>query len=127
MITEQTKRTVDFTGSASRNTMRVQDLVPKFLGVLAEYHPDAWNTITDDIAEMINGRNASCVHDSINYDEFMSDDSYALWQSEEIGYILNEDIWDAMQEIAPDGFFFGAHPGDGADYGFWAIEEDDIW
>ena len=35
---------------------------------------------------------------------------------------LNDDLWIFMNGIAPEGYYFGSHPGDGSSYGFWEIE-----
>jgi len=36
--------------------------------------------------------------------------------------ILNEEICSRMNELAPSGFYFGCHPGDGSDIGFWPCD-----
>lgn len=36
--------------------------------------------------------------------------------------ILTE-LFDRLDANAPAGMYFGAHPGDGSDFGWWAVEE----
>jgi len=35
---------------------------------------------------------------------------------------LNNDLWELMQEFAAPGTYFGAHYGDGSDFGYWECE-----
>ncbi len=37
-----------------------------------------------------------------------------------------EELLDALNDVAPGGCYFGTHPGDGADFGFWSVDEDVI-
>ena len=46
----------------------------------------------------------------------IDDDDY--WDSEEAGWDI-ESLIGALNELCPPFVYFGTHPGDGADYGFW--------
>ena len=83
--------------SLSEGTMREQDLIPCFVDFLKEHnHPGV--------------KEIDCL--AIEY------------YTDESSDLLNEDLFNWLNEIAPDGCYFGSHPGDGSDYGFWECEEE---
>ena len=90
-------------GSVSWGTMRPEDLIPKFLDKLEHLDKDRHDEIVGNYISI--GWPGS--HDRLD----MSD------------YLL-EELFDALNEHAPDGHYFGSHPGDGSDYGFWPFEDD---
>ena len=51
------------------------------------------------------------------------DSREADWDDNEAAETL-EQLTDALAEVAPSGFYFGSHEGDGACFGFWL---DDAW
>ena len=50
------------------------------------------------------------------------------WQTDDCMFFLNEELFDIMEDYAPAGYYFGAHIGDGSDFGYWQDEdtEEDI-
>ena len=90
--------------SLSHATMRNEDLIPCFADFLRD-HAECW-----PYAEPVN----ACDH---LFDE-------TGYYDPELAEYLLDDLFSALNEIAPDGCYFGSHPGDGSDYGFWEIEDD---
>jgi len=45
------------------------------------------------------------------------------WELDEIGEDYLEDLYNALDCYAGPYFYFGAHPGDGADHGWWLSED----
>jgi len=85
-------------GTVSHGTMRLEDLIPTFIGTLTVHGAFVPAGIPTD-----------------------GDDDY--YASEKAQWDLDA-LFDALDEIAPDGCYFGAHPGDGSDYGFWPAADD---
>ena len=49
---------------------------------------------------------------------------FKAWEDgEKCGWLIDR-LMVALSEFAPDGCYFGATEGDGSDFGFWAIEDD---
>jgi hypothetical protein len=94
----------EWAGSVSSGTMREEDLIPAFEDVLDRAgvgydRPEA-------VGRLLDGQELS----------------EADWDT--VSWYVNEELWGALEDVAPEGTSFGAHEGDGADYGFWAYEQE---
>lgn len=95
-------------GSVSSGTMRPEDLIPDFIDIArdlgANENKDHKKTLTK-------------IEHRMEADEYfdMEDASYDL-----------EALFNMLQEYAPPYFYFGSLPGDGADYGFWLYEYQNL-
>lgn len=90
--------------SVSHATMRTEDLVPVFI----------------DFLDMTRGKTGV---PEVKI-AMLKEEWERVAGTEEEDYFLNEDLGEYMNKIAPEGCYFGSHPGDGSDFGFWEIEED---
>ncbi len=88
-------------GSISTGTLRPQDLIPRFFDTLAVVDPTAHNTLNPDVHVALN---------QLDADEYTDVDD------------LLASLIDALDDAAPEGYRFGAHEGDGADFGFWEVD-----
>ena len=98
----------DLNCSVIHGTLRACDLVPAFLEVIKN---------TPEYAQIMqtNDSNLQVIFDP------SADECDDRWESDDMCYFLNEVLFDILYSFAPEGYYFGAHQGDGSDFGFWAI------
>ena len=89
-------------GTVSNGTMREEDLIPDFMDVLAEYDPKTARRLRKDNPDIF-----AWLEDT--------DEEAPEYTSE----FLNEDLFNALNDIAAPYTYFGSTEGDGCDYGFW--------
>ena len=104
-------------GSVSTATLRPEDLLSAFLHEL-QWHVNRngdFYSIPENFSERdrLNG----LVGES--QDCFAADGESIDPDKEDEALDLIIDLEDALQVFAPPYCYFGAHPGDGADFGFW--------
>lgn len=96
------------TGTVSHGTMRPEHLIPAFIAELPtskrEWYEERWSALQAEDAETI---------------------ADVLTSQQEVTDYLLDDLYSELEDLSPDGYYFGAHPGDGSDYGWWPIEEDE--
>lgn len=90
--------------SLSEATMRPEDLIPCFISALRQIEAD----------------NAGIMSSLDQMENDMTDENY--YESDDCQFDLDY-LFDLLNSAAPDGFYFGSHPGDGSDYGFWECED----
>lgn len=96
-------------GSISTGTMRTEDLIKTFSNELRRLQDEGFGTHSDLLARC---------------DQYLRI-SEPTDAEQEMGADLLDYLFDALDEYAPEGCYFGAHEGDGADYGFWSVDQDD--
>jgi len=104
-------------GSLIHATLKSEDLLPAFMHALEDYkHPKA-GAFNSELIELGFGYSMCGVCGLGNREEWPEafDDDMA-------GEII-DDMMDALNELAPNGYYFGAHEGDGSDFGFWPLSE----
>lgn len=83
------------TGTVIHGTLRTRDLIEAFGRELLRINPKC-----------------NCEYVQALVDNPESGDEFDL-----------ENLFDTLNYIAPEGYYFGAHEGDGSDFGFWQCEE----
>lgn len=103
-------------GSISHGTMRTQDLLSAFADELERLMqkgaPDA--PTSSDWRESF----TTLIADARHHVRLIEEQRSGERENEEAHFVL-EDLFDALWAYAPPSCYFGAHEGDGSDYGFW--------
>lgn len=99
------------TGTISWGTLRPEDLIPAFMGELERRDPTAASAVTNEYSE--EGWPYSMA--GLHYGDPFAD------VQEELAPYLMEDLFNALNEAAPEGCYFGASEGDGTDFGYWEV------
>ena len=98
------------TGTIIHGTLREQDLIPAFMDVLWVNDPEAAERIVDEYGHNFIDRCTKGLDYSL------------IGEMERQSYLL-DDLFEALEAIAPEGCYFGAIEGDGSDFGFWATDD----
>lgn len=99
------------TGTVISGTHRPEDLIP---------------ALTDQLMAMGGRSIAHAFRRNVYSDVYKHLEDYgdlvAFEDQEAVGELV-EALFDELAARAPEGTYFGAHPGDSSDYGFWPTEE----
>lgn len=96
--------------SLTHGTLHPQHVSSALLNFLKNEHPEVYSEF---------------IAKHPNMEKAIENENDPYWESEEGSYDLNDDLYNTMDGIAPEGEYFGSHPGDGSDIGFWKNEEDE--
>src|SRR5690606_1610377 len=105
--------------SLSHGTHRTIDLYDAFMSFLQEHDPETAEKIKTQFTDIIqeleivieSQRSDAQKNGMVSIYEYVQDEEFLI-----------ADLFDALDAIAPEGSYFGAHPGDGSDFGFWQHE-----
>jgi hypothetical protein len=105
-------------GTISEGTLRLEDLIPRFAATLKTLLESA---TADGAAESPRRARRRKLTEADVAEIEQRFDVPGYFDSEDAAEDLDW-LQDQLNEYAPDGHWFGAHPGDAADFGFWPPE-----
>lgn len=105
----------NLTGAWSEGTLRSEDIIPTSLLALTEilsWHEQQKDANAEEIEKA--RREIEQIEKRQTAQDYHSSEDASL-DLEELGHLLNN--------FAPDGYYWGAHEGDGALIGFWEFSD----
>lgn len=122
---------IDSLGACSNSTLRSVDLLPRFINYLRGAVDVIDERVNLFVAPMTPHEVAffsDCRSLIAHAEEFHFNNSDEDWtdyspELQEEAQNLIQDCIEYLNQLAPEGYYFGSHPGDGADFSFWEWEE----
>jgi len=111
-------------GSVSSGTHREEDLIKAFSNELAKINvltPALVHEARSWLATAVDWQ--STVWDSQPEIQDLCDDELGCYWFDR-GYGLIQDLQESLSDLAPEGFYFGSHYSDGADFGWWRADSE---
>ena len=96
-------------GTVSAGTMRNEDLIPCFCAYLRAHSEELTSLEFDGIVAI---------------EQDVEDGDSAYYANHKQANADLEALFEALNGLAPEGYYFGSHPGDGSDFGFWEYEDN---
>ena len=103
---DTTEKRVGCVGTVSQATMDTGELISCFIEELGGLDPDAAKEYRLEVKEFRRSHGES-------------------WDLYDDAVYMLDDLFDELDKHSPEGCYFGAHPGDGADFGWWPVEDEE--
>ena len=102
--------------SVSSGTLRPEDVIPAMAKVLEFEAPTVWKQLEEDEPTLISEYIHALERNGTDWRATRNE-----WFESERGDEFNEVLENILNDIAPEGCYFGANEGDMSDFGFWEI------
>lgn len=96
------------TGTIIHGTYRPEDLWDAFSPYLGDFANEKWFQKAEKLTEYI------C--ENFLTMSYAAETAY----TRELDEIINDHVFPLMEDLAPSGYYFGTHPGNSSDFGFWS-------
>lgn len=111
MVHYNSEQLASFRWIVSSATLRPEDLLPSY-----------WAAV-ESLAQLAGKASPIAADTLADLERLAGEDSSEADWNDELACQLLEKLTDCLQELAPCGFGFGSHEGDGACFGFWLTED----